>query len=52
MSLPPYERERDEEGGPRVARALLMAFGVAALVGLGLGVLWVIAGLLNFHVFR
>jgi presenilin-like A22 family membrane protease len=29
-----------------------MAFGVAALVGLGLGVLWVIAGLLNFHVFR
>jgi hypothetical protein len=29
-----------------------MLFGVAALIGLGLGVLWVIAGLLNFHVLR
>jgi hypothetical protein len=33
-------------------RAFLLAFGVAALVGLTLGVLWVIAGLLNFQVLR
>jgi hypothetical protein len=29
-----------------------MAFGLAALLGLGIGVVWVIAGLLNFHVLR
>jgi hypothetical protein len=29
-----------------------MAFGIAALLGLGIGVVWVIAGLLNFHVLR
>ena len=32
-----------------VSRAFLFAFGVAALIGLGMGVLWVIAGLLSFH---
>ena len=33
-------------------RAFLLAFGIVALIGLGIGVVWVIAGVLNFHVFR
>ena len=52
MPLPRYEIERQRLAGPRFTRAFLLAFGVAALIGLGLGILWVIAGLLNFHVFR
>jgi hypothetical protein len=47
MPVPRYERERDEEGGPRFFRAFVVAFGVAALIGLGIGVIWVIAGLLS-----
>ena len=34
------------------SRAFLIAFGIAALIGLGIGVVWVIAGLLHFHVLR
>lgn len=30
-------------------RGYVAAFGVAALIGLGIGILWVIAGLLHFH---
>lgn len=30
-------------------RAYAMAFGIAALIGLVIGVVWVIAGLLHFH---
>jgi hypothetical protein len=51
MPLPRYEIERQRVGGPRFARAFVIAFGVAALIGLGIGILWVVAGLLNFHVF-
>jgi len=29
-----------------------MLFGIAALIGLGIGILWVIAGLVHFHVLR
>lgn len=50
----PY-RDQDQLDGTasrRVSRAFLLAFGVAALIGLGIGVLWVIAGLVNFHVLR
>ncbi len=45
--LPRYERELDEGGGPRFARAILIAFGVAAAIGLAAGLLWVAAGLLR-----
>jgi hypothetical protein len=31
------------------ARSYVTAFGVAALIGLAIGVVWVIAGLLHFH---
>jgi hypothetical protein len=49
MPLPRYEVERQHIAGPRFTRAFLLAFGIAALIGLGVGAVWVIAGLLNFH---
>ena len=39
-------------GGPRFRRGLLVAFGVAALVGLAAGIVWVIAGVLSYYVGR
>lgn len=45
--LPRYERELEERGGPKFARAVLIAFGVAAAVGLGIGLVWVVAGLIS-----
>jgi hypothetical protein len=47
MPLPRYERERERVAGPRFTRALLLAVGVAALVGLAIGIVWTIAGLLS-----
>ncbi len=35
--------------GPGFRRAFLIAFGTAAAIGLGIGVIWVIAGILHFH---
>ena len=52
--LRPYrdQDQIDATASRTFSRAFLLAFGLAALIGLGLGVLWIIAGLLNFHVFR
>ncbi|HWI19195.1 MAG TPA: hypothetical protein VNT81_15685 [Vicinamibacterales bacterium] len=33
----------------RFTRRYLTAFGIAALIGLAIGIVWVIAGLLHFH---
>ena len=52
MPIPRYEREAQQIASRRFTRAVLKAFGVAALIGLIIGVIWVIAGLLNFHVLR
>lgn len=52
MPIPRYERELEAGAGPRFRRLFLIAFGVAALIGLILGVIWVIAGLLHFQVLR
>jgi len=52
--LRPY-RDQDHINGTAsrtFTRAFLLAFGIAALIGLGIGVVWIISGLLNFHVFR
>ena len=49
--LRPY-RDKDQIDGTAsraFTRAFLLAFGIAALIGLGIGVVWVIAGLLTFH---
>ena len=54
--LPMVKADAYGMGAVEVCRALEpldpWAFGIAALIGLGLGVLWIIAGLLNFHVLR
>ena len=49
MAIPQYERELEEAAGPRFTRLFLMAVAVAALLGLLIGIVWVIAGLLHFH---
>ena len=49
MPIPRYEREQQNIASPRFARAVVKAFGIAALIGLIIGVIWVIAGLLHFH---
>jgi hypothetical protein len=49
MPVPRYERELEAGAGPRFRRLFVMAFGIAALVGLIIGMFWVIAGLLHFH---
>jgi hypothetical protein len=46
------ERELARRHWQFFGKPFVIAFGIAALIGLGLGVVWVIAGLLNFHVFR
>jgi len=42
-------RERARSRWRYCGRPYLVLLGVAALVGLTLGVIWVIAGLLHFH---
>ncbi len=44
----PYDRPL-EGGGPRFRRLFFIAFATAVLLGLGIGVIWVIAGILHFH---
>jgi hypothetical protein len=46
------QRQRDTTASPAFTRAYVRVFGIAALIGLLLGVIWVIAGLLNFHVLQ
>jgi hypothetical protein len=43
------ERELDTVASKRFTRYYLGAFGIAALIGLAIGVIWVIAGILHFH---
>jgi hypothetical protein len=52
MPIPRYERELGAGAGPRFRRAFLMLCGVGALIGLVIGIVWVIAGLLHFHVLQ
>ena len=49
MPIPRYEREQQNIASPRFFRAVVKAFGIAALLGLIIGVIWVIGGLLHFH---
>jgi len=49
MPVPRYEREIDEIAGPTFTRLFLIALGTAVLLGLGIGVVWVVAGILHFH---
>lgn len=45
-----YQRELDTTAGPKFTRWYVKAFAFAALIGLIVGLVWVVAGLLNFHV--
>ena len=42
----------DRALSPGLLRLLLIAFGVALLIGLSSGVVWIIYNLLRLHVFR
>lgn len=46
------DRELDRTATKAETRFFLKAIGIAALIGLGIGIVWVIAGLLSFHVLR
>ena len=45
-------RELESIASKKFSRFFVMAFAIAALVGLLIGIVWVIAGLLDFHVLR
>jgi hypothetical protein len=47
-----YQRYRDSLASRGFRRAYMKAFLIAALIGLLIGVVWVVAGLLHFHVLR
>jgi hypothetical protein len=50
--MDPYmrdEREIDATASRAFTRAYLIAFVTAAAIGLGIGVVWVVAGLLHVH---
>jgi hypothetical protein len=49
MPVPRYEREREKVAGPRFTRAVIRLYLLAALIGLIIGLAWVVAGLLHFH---
>jgi hypothetical protein len=49
MALPRYERQRQRIAGPRTTRAYLTMVGMAMLIGLLIGIVWVIAGLVNYY---
>ena len=42
-------REIEATASRSFTRGYLKAFGIAALIGLLVGVIWVIAGILRFH---
>jgi hypothetical protein len=52
MRLFPSERELARRHWRWFGRPFVTLLGLAALVGLLIGIVWVIAGLLNFHVLR
>ena len=43
------DRELDRTASPTTTRYFFVAVGVAALIGLAIGIVWTIAGLLHFH---
>jgi hypothetical protein len=49
-NTPMHRREPDEEPGVDVSRLLVLAFVVAAILGLGTGIVWVGWNLIRVHV--
>jgi hypothetical protein len=52
MAISRYQRELERTAGPRFTRLYFKAFGIAALLGLLVGLGWVIAGLVNYYFLR
>jgi hypothetical protein len=48
----PAELRREKPTSPGFRRLVLSAFGIAAIIGLLLGIVWTIAGLWRAHVSR
>ena len=46
------DREIDRTATKAETRVFVMAVGIAALVGFGIGIVWVIAGLINYYILR
>lgn len=44
-----YQRYLDSLASPRFARGYFRLIGIAAIIGLLIGIAWTIAGLLHFH---
>jgi hypothetical protein len=49
MPTPRYEREQQQIAGPKFTRGVLKFYAIAALIGLIIGLVWVVRGLLHFH---
>ena len=49
MPISRYQREREQIAGPKFTRSLVKLYLIAAVVGLIVGVVWVIAGILHFY---
>ena len=49
MSISRYQRERERIAGPKFTRGVVRLYLFGAVVGLILGVIWVIVGLLRYH---
>jgi hypothetical protein len=47
-----YQRELDTTAGPRFTRWYVKTVAIGALVGLLVGLGWVIAGLVHYYVLR
>ena len=52
MAISRYQREIERIAGPKFTRGFLMLFAIGALAGLLVGILWVIAGLVNYYFLR
>ena len=48
----PAELRRERPTGPAFRRLFISAFGIAAIIGLMLGIVWTIMGLWHTHVSR
>ena len=49
MSNPRERRQVQATTVGLFVRGYFVAFGIAALIGLVIGIIWVVAGLLHFH---
>ena len=49
MPIPRYEREQQNIASRRFGRGVVRLYAIAALIGLIVGVIWVVTGLLHFH---